>query len=210
LLGSRPKPPYKWQVYFRFDPALLIVSLTWHETNVPFGSQFFDHMRLRYNGHEDSVSEVQRFYLTTNANPSPQVMLVQWSIKDYYTPQKPKKKGSKRVQASLETHVTQDIAAVTEFMKRFATAKIVVVLDTHSLDNGYFAWKGSSPTTYEGCSLQEVHFSGFRRSRLQPTPFYRSSITASLRRCISISTAPRRPRSTPTGASSSISHAGRR
>jgi len=85
-------------------------------------------------------------------------MLVQWSIKDYYKPEKKsRKKVAKSVQASVETRVTQDITDVTEFMGRFPAAKIVVVLDTHSLDNGYFAWKGSSPSTYEGCSLQEVY-----------------------------------------------------
>lgn len=45
---------------------------------------------------------------------------------------------------------------VTEFLIKYPTAKIVIVVEMHCLENGRFVWKGQSPTTYEACSLLEV------------------------------------------------------
>jgi len=42
------------------------------------------------------------------------------------------------------------------FLKSHPMAKIVVVIDTHCLENGAFVYKGDSPVTYEACSLLEV------------------------------------------------------
>ena len=46
------------------------------------------------------------------------------------------------------------------FLKDHPVAKIVVVIDTHCLENGAFVYAGNSngndPKMYEGCSLLEV------------------------------------------------------
>ena len=47
--------PSKGKIHFRYDLAILIVSLTWHGTNVPFGDQLQGHMRRRYVGREEMV-----------------------------------------------------------------------------------------------------------------------------------------------------------
>jgi len=46
--------------------------------------------------------------------------------------------------------------AAKRFLKAYTMAKIVVVIDTHCLENGFFVWEGDSPTTYAACSLLEV------------------------------------------------------
>lgn len=51
--------------------------------------------------------------------------------------------------------VAMPIKEVTDFLKKYTTAKIVVVIDTHCLDNGQFVWTGNSPKEYEACPLSE-------------------------------------------------------
>jgi hypothetical protein len=45
---------------------------------------------------------------------------------------------------------------VANFLTKYPSARIIVVIDTHCLDNGYFVYTGTSPATYLACSLQEV------------------------------------------------------
>lgn len=46
---------------------------------------------------------------------------------------------------------------VRTFLNAHPTARIIVVVDTHCLeDSGAFIWKGDTPDTYEGRSLLEV------------------------------------------------------
>jgi len=51
---------------------------------------------------------------------------------------------------------TTDLSVAEAFLEKHSTAKIVFIVDTHCLDNGYFVYKGASPKTYEACSLLEV------------------------------------------------------
>ena len=46
---------------------------------------------------------------------------------------------------------------VDKFLTHYPTTKIVVVIETHCLKNGCFVWTGKSPSSYEACSLKEVH-----------------------------------------------------
>jgi len=52
--------------------------------------------------------------------------------------------------------VTADLSVTEAFLVKHSTAKIVFIVDTHCLENGYFVYKGASPKTYEACSLLEV------------------------------------------------------
>lgn len=56
--------------------------------------------------------------------------------------------------------LSDPIATAKEFLMVHKLAKIVVVIDTHCLDNGAFVYTGDSPSTYQACSLDEV--SSFR------------------------------------------------
>ena len=42
------------------------------------------------------------------------------------------------------------------FLKLHETARIVVIIDTHCLENSAFVWAGNSLDTYKGCFLYEV------------------------------------------------------
>lgn len=41
---------------FRYDPAVLIVSLNWQMSDVTFGRGLQHQMAIKYKGHEDLVS----------------------------------------------------------------------------------------------------------------------------------------------------------
>jgi len=60
--------------------------------------------------------------------------------------------------AALEK-VKAPIKEVKEFLEKHKTAKIVVIIDTHCLDNGRFVWTGDSPQTYQACPLYSVSLS---------------------------------------------------
>ena len=47
--------------------------------------------------------------------------------------------------------------AVGRFLATHTTAKIVVIVDTHCLEEtGYFVWKGTQPNNYEICTMKLV------------------------------------------------------
>ena len=61
------------------------------------------------------------------------------------------KAKSKRAQGPLP------VDKIAEFLKKYPTAKIVIVVDTHCLEeSGAFIWKGTTPDSYRACSLKEV------------------------------------------------------
>ena len=43
---------------------------------------------------------------------------------------------------------SDDISLAEEFLRNHKLVKIVVAIDTHSADNGYFIWTGSDAETY--------------------------------------------------------------
>jgi hypothetical protein len=52
--------------------------------------------------------------------------------------------------------IPKPLDEVAAFLEHYKSAKIIVIIDTHCLDGGFFVYKGTSPATYEGCSLEEV------------------------------------------------------
>ena len=52
--------------------------------------------------------------------------------------------------------VTQDLPVPETFLEFHLTAKIMFIVDTHSLDNGSFVFKGEDAVSYEACLLYEV------------------------------------------------------
>lgn len=62
-----------------------------------------------------------------------------------------KGKGKKKSSADDEA-----VGEVLEFLTKWESAKIVVVVETHCLDTGVFVWKGDEPANYQTCSFLEV------------------------------------------------------
>jgi hypothetical protein len=56
----------------------------------------------------------------------------------------------------FETYDYDDVSVAQNFLESRPTAKIIFIVDTHSLDNGYFVYTGDSPTSHEACTLLEV------------------------------------------------------
>ena len=54
--------------------------------------------------------------------------------------------------------VVNDPSAAMAFLEARPMARIVVVIDTHCLDNGFFVYVGTDPVSLRGCSLLEVCF----------------------------------------------------
>ena len=52
--------------------------------------------------------------------------------------------------------VPDPVVNTKTFLQEHPMAKIVVIIDTHCLENGAFVYTGSSPGTYEACSLKTV------------------------------------------------------
>lgn len=51
---------------------------------------------------------------------------------------------------------SKDVSIAQKFLDEHNTAKIVFIVDTHCLENGFFVYQGDSPNTYNACSLLEV------------------------------------------------------
>ena len=51
---------------------------------------------------------------------------------------------------------SKDTSYAEGFLKAHEMAKILVIIDTHCLDNGAFVWTGASADEYRACSLLEV------------------------------------------------------
>jgi hypothetical protein len=60
--------------------------------------------------------------------------------------------------------VENPLGVVSAFLKRYDTAKIVFILDTHCGDNGRFVYTGRRPEQYKMCSLIEVTLAAVLRS----------------------------------------------
>ena len=54
--------------------------------------------------------------------------------------------------------VEDPLGAISTFLRKYDTAKIIFILDTHCGDNGRFIYKGNTPKTYEACTLHEVTY----------------------------------------------------
>lgn len=68
-----------------------------------------------------------------------------------------KAKGKGKATDGFEEVASGGLDLVTKFLDRHSTAKIVVAIDTHCLEeNGYFIYKGKNPQTYVACQLLEV------------------------------------------------------
>ena len=81
-----------------------------------------------------------------------------------------------------------DAANAARFLADHPTAKIVVTLDTHCLEeSGSFLWKGSEPKFYEACGLDEVGatYSQTSKTHLTSAQLIRDCIPEGVRQYVS-------------------------
>ncbi|KAF9781509.1 hypothetical protein BJ322DRAFT_1022923 [Thelephora terrestris] len=125
-LAEPDRVPRKDLTLFRCDPPALVISIVWHTTKHPFINTFQSHLQGRYSGNEKSVMFMDRSL---------------WHRSD-----------------EKDEHLTgsQATADAIEFLEASPYAKILVIIDTHAAENGYFVWAKDANGDYQACSLLEI------------------------------------------------------
>ena len=146
------------RVWFRYDPPVLIIGVTWHLTREPFIEYFHRRLALSYHDDTDLVSlsiPVWDMVLTWE-----QILRVDLAMEGH-------QHGMNIYGAGGLIENNTDV--ISNFLQKYNTTKIVFILDTHSADNGRFVYTGANDNTFKVCSLQEVtrtttlHISGANR-----------------------------------------------
>jgi hypothetical protein len=72
--------PDKADILYRYDPAVLIIYVRWHETRQSFGKLLRDLLYLSYAGNEDSVRGPRPVHTVgADSDPGP-LRLCSWSV----------------------------------------------------------------------------------------------------------------------------------
>jgi len=103
----------------------------------------------RYVGFEDMVSAYPGLCLAAGSDLL-QIMLMEIAL-DVSMKRKDDDYGN-----DGETERTHTPDAATAFLKEFPTAKIIVIIDTHSSDGGFFLWKGNREGEFDTSPLLPV------------------------------------------------------
>ncbi|KAF9789555.1 hypothetical protein BJ322DRAFT_1177906 [Thelephora terrestris] len=125
-LAEPERVPKKDLTLFRCDPPALVISIVWHTTRHPFINMFRSHLQGRYSGNEKSVKFMDRSLQHTSGE------------------------NDERLTGS------QAAADAIEFLEANPYAKIVVIIDTHAAENGYFVWAKDANGDYQACLLLEI------------------------------------------------------
>ncbi|KAF9789147.1 hypothetical protein BJ322DRAFT_1102529 [Thelephora terrestris] len=138
LLPLRRELPHAFDIWYRYDPAVLIIGATWHQNDFPF-VQLLQHALSMsyYDGHRLVLR--MDVPLDTIADETPETPVAK----------KQKSKGKLRDDDG-------PVKEVIEFLTTWQSAKIVVVIETHCLETGVLVWRGDEPANYETCSLNEI------------------------------------------------------
>ncbi|KAF9646686.1 hypothetical protein BDM02DRAFT_3188658 [Thelephora ganbajun] len=142
-LAEPTKVPERWSILFRYDPAVLIVSIQWLQNAHSFGKLLRDRLCLSYANNEESIKR---------------------SLKSTQHPEDSLFKVSK------------DVSLAERFLGTHSMAKIIIVIHTHCLNNGFFVWTGDSPETYHACSLLEGIFKYLSNAEGTPSHNHKSLI----------------------------------
>ncbi|KAF9784726.1 hypothetical protein BJ322DRAFT_1021414 [Thelephora terrestris] len=133
LLSMRKEPPHAFSVWFCYDPPVLLIGATWHETEFLFVTLLHHALAMSYY---DGSS-----------------LIVQMSVPLTGTGDAEKSKKGKGKKVKKPSSLVGDVA---KFLETYPTAKIVLVVETHCLENGRFVWDGHDAESYQGCLLEEI------------------------------------------------------
>ena len=127
---------------FRYDPPVLLVGATWYKKTEPFIDLLNAFLRVSYHGHADLVG-TQRTSPAKELTTCAQIHLISITLDGSHN-----KPGGPTILPPRPD--------VTEFLEKYPLAKIVIVIDTHCLqETGGFVWGGAG-TELEACTLWEV------------------------------------------------------
>jgi hypothetical protein len=143
---SGPHPGI-FEVWFRYDSPVVIVSMTWHETRDPFVDLLCAHLGTSYHDNMGSVSF--DCFGCEGGTEGLQILRVDASLLGWKAGLDVYLGGNQSNRTSVED--------IEVFLGKYETAKIVVILDTHCENNGRFIYGCTEGTTdYKACSLKEV------------------------------------------------------
>ena len=150
---KHPSPPPKAHIPFRYDPPVLLLVMTWHETQAKFGQFLHDRLAFSYFNNTSLVN-VTIWIMQLNLLTHLQVYRLDCSLNP--EAEKPGEKGDDNV-----THMEVNNPEVNtlNFLSQHPTAKIIIIIDTHSVENGAFAWTRNPKDpagTFMTCYLYEV------------------------------------------------------
>ncbi len=96
-----------------------------------------------------------------------QVIRMEVTLQDHYQDSSSVSLQRGREEAGPPSRAPKDpVAIVLDFLKQNKTAKIIYIIDTHSMDNGFLAYTGNTPKNYMACSLEEVRTFGTNMTSL--------------------------------------------
>lgn len=100
----------------------------------------YDNLRRSYAGNEDAVCNPHPS-TTTDTNLFLQVMLAEFALDT--TQERGEDDGD-------------GLIVIEDFFDDHPTAKMLTVIDTHTVENGFFAWQRAGGGGVEACRLHEV------------------------------------------------------
>ena len=140
--------PHVHDIWYRYDPPVLIVAITWFQTAAKFGKLVYDLLSRSYAGNESSVRTPCGFFL--QGLHALQLMWLDITLGGDSNGHVAYEGGD-----SME-EVPEPAKCAGAFLTEHRSAKILVVVDAHCLENGFLVYAGNSPLLYEACSLGEV------------------------------------------------------
>ena len=130
----------KQSTYYQYNSPLVIASTIWAETKVLYGKMLYNNMLRRYAGIEDTVC-ICGLLPTFSTELYLQILYLKVNLdtmkgEDYAID--PEDNLSQHTNVKC-VKAKKDMRAMSSFFKEHSTAKIIMAIDSHSLENSFFA-----------------------------------------------------------------------
>ena len=139
---------YKQRILYRYDPPVVLISLTWQETRAKFSPHLRQKLGFSYFNNDEDVSASSLQNHQSKGTKHPLQLIHLNIVLDGTT--------TGNVVTSIKAGMV-DPSTVVQFLTRHKTAKIVVIVDTHCLaEDGRFIWRRNKDESFEACTMKEV------------------------------------------------------